>query len=150
MTISVIKWPQLLLHDYPKELQEVIHLPPFVKKKAAYAFSAVCMVVLVVLLFAGPLVTYGAQPVGFPVVFLHLLVITMCWNVFDLLVMDWLIFCTLRPRFIVLPGSEGHPAYANYAFHFVGLLKGCAISLVGSALAAGLCYGALVFLIWPA
>jgi hypothetical protein len=30
-------------------------------------------------------------------------------HVFDLLVVDWLLFCTIRPRLLVLPGTEGMP-----------------------------------------
>ncbi|GAA2665445.1 hypothetical protein [Streptomyces lunalinharesii] len=38
-------------------------------------------------------------------------------TLFDLLVIDWLLFCTVRPRFMVLPGTEGMPEYRDLAFH---------------------------------
>ncbi|MFK0292751.1 hypothetical protein ACIQU6_20035 [Streptomyces sp. NPDC090442] len=38
-------------------------------------------------------------------------------TLFDLLVIDWLLFCTVRPRFMTLPGTEGMPEYRDLAFH---------------------------------
>ena len=52
--------------------------------------------------------------------------------------LDWLLFCTLRPRAIILPGTEGMAGYRDYRFHFVGFLKGLAFCLVGAAVIAGL------------
>jgi hypothetical protein len=34
-----IYFPHLIVHAYPKELQEVINLPPFTNKKTAYIYS---------------------------------------------------------------------------------------------------------------
>jgi hypothetical protein len=72
----------------------------------------------------------------------------MCWNIFDLIVMDWLIFCTWNPKFIVLPGSKGNKAHKDYKFHFIGFLKGSVISAIGSIAIAGVCFVILKCLIW--
>jgi len=66
----------------------------------------------------------------------------MVFNVFDLLVLDWLLFCTIQPRFMALPGTEGMAAYGDYGFHAVGFLKGTVFSLVAGSLTAGLWMGA--------
>ncbi|MER6914373.1 hypothetical protein ABT354_22110 [Streptomyces sp. NPDC000594] len=36
----------------------------------------------------------------------------------DLVVLDWWLFCTVRPRFMVLPGTEGMAEYRDYGFHW--------------------------------
>src|ERR1044072_1678581 len=36
----------------------------------------------------------------------------------DLLILDWWLFCTVQPRFMVLPGTDGMPEYRDYAFHW--------------------------------
>ena len=54
------------------------------------------------------------------------------------LVLDLLIVVTLRPRFLILPGTEGMARYADYAFHFRGFLIGLPITLFASLLLAGL------------
>jgi hypothetical protein len=60
----------------------------------------------------------------------------LTFNTFDLIILDWLFFCTIQPRAMVLPGTEGMPAYRDYRFHFVGFLKGLGFSAVGSLLIA--------------
>ncbi len=52
------------------------------------------------------------------------------FNLFDLLVLDWLLFVTVQPRFIVLPGTEGLAGYKDYTFHFKAFLKGLAMTAV--------------------
>lgn len=143
VNITEMKWPHVFLHDYPKELQAVIVLPEFTNKKPAFAFLTVSMTLIVAFLFWSPIYTFYSTDAGFGSIFLHVWIVTMCWNLFDLLVMDWLIFCTWRPSFIVLPGSEGHKSYRNYAFHLIGFLKGSVIVTVGSLIVAALSYGCL-------
>ena len=70
----------------------------------------------------------SGTPPTFEALFLNTFVVASAFNAFDLLVLDWLLFCTLRPRFIVLPGTEGMPGYRDYFFHFRGFLIGTALS----------------------
>jgi len=43
--------------------------------------------------------------------FVDAFVVMLASNQFDWLVLDWLVFCTLKPGFVVLPG------YKDYAMH---------------------------------
>ena len=61
------------------------------------------------------------------------------FNLYDLLILDWLFFCTIQPRSMVLPGTEGMAAYRDYRFHFIGFLKGLGFTAVG---------GLVVALVW--
>ena len=58
------------------------------------------------------------------------------FNLYDLLILDWLFFCTIQPRAMVLPGTEGMAAYRNYRFHFIGFLKGLGFCILGGLLVA--------------
>ncbi len=60
------------------------------------------------------------------------------FNVWDLLVIDWLVFNTIQPKFIILPGTAGLPGYKDYFFHFKGFLTGIAFSLVSALVLAGI------------
>lgn len=60
----------------------------------------------------------------------------LVFNTFDLIILDWLFFCTVQPRSMVLPGTEGMAAYRDYRFHFIGFLKGLGFTVVGSLLIA--------------
>jgi len=64
----------------------------------------------------------------------------MIWNLFDLLVFDWLIFCKINPRFMILPGTKGNPAYQDYRYHFIGFLKGTILCIVGAVVISLLIY----------
>ena len=79
---------------------------------------------------------------------LHIFVMCIVWNSVDLLVMDWLIFCTIQPKFMILPGSEGHPAYKDYYFHFRGFLIGCVYSAIGGVVCGGIGFAVLKLFYW--
>ena len=59
------------------------------------------------------------------------------FNLVDLLVLDWLIVCWLKPRWVILPGTE-HIAIPNpYVHHFKEFLIGTAgLVMIGLAIAA--------------
>lgn len=59
--------------------------------------------------------TAGAD---FPRLWGEAYLILMSFNLVDWLVVDWLILCWWTPKFVVIPGTEGHPAYKDYGFHF--------------------------------
>ena len=77
-----------------------------------------------------------------PVAFLPALasstLVLLVFNTFDLIVVDWLVFCTLQPRRIVLPGTAGMAGYRDYRFHFVAFLKGLGLCAVASLVVATL------------
>jgi hypothetical protein len=57
----------------------------------------------------------------------------------DLFILDWLIFVTILPVFVVIPGTEGLAGYKDYWFHvevsFLGLTQWLSILLGGLILA---------------
>lgn len=95
-TIIIIEiyFPYLILHDYPKELQEVIDLPTFTNRKNAYIFQIIMIILILAFIFWSGVYTYRENSVSYWVIFSHIFTVCMCWNIFDLIVMDWLIFCT--------------------------------------------------------
>src|SRR3990170_633538 len=74
----------------------------------------------------------------FPAMFVHFFVMFSVFNVLDWLVLDWLIVVSLRPSFLILPGTEGMAGYRDYAFHFRGFLIGIPITLAASLVLAAL------------
>ena len=130
--------PRIWLQDYPRAIQDLV--PP--KNARERAMSLILGVPFLILLFAIPTastLTLEAQGGG-AVSFLQLLTngvgILFIFNLVDWLLLDWLVFCTLTPRFVVIPGTEGAAGYKDYAFHFRGFLIGTAFSaLVGTVIA---------------
>jgi len=78
-----------------------------------------------------------AGSLSFTTIFASTFLILSIFNVVDLVVLDWFVFAWLRPRFVILPGTEGLPGYADYGFYFKGFLTGVWGSLIGSLLVAG-------------
>ena len=59
------------------------------------------------------------------------------FNLVDLLILDWIIVCWIRPRWVILPGT-GHIGIPNpYLHHFKEFLLGTAgLGIIGFAIAA--------------
>ena len=129
--------PEIWLSDYPPDIRE--RFGPM-SERARRQRRLVGIPVF--LLLAGVLVLSGARlvQIGGEAIFISVLlgtfVVLVMFNVVDLLILDWLVFVTLKPRIIVLPGTEGAEGYSDYVFHFIAFLKGLVGSFVGSLLVA--------------
>jgi hypothetical protein len=75
--------------------------------------------------------------VAFIPAFVFSAVVLLVFNTYDLMVLDWLLFCTIQPRQMVLPGTEGMAGYRDYRFHFIGFLKGLGFCAAGGLFVAG-------------
>jgi len=131
--------PRLMLQDYPPAIQAVV--PP--KTEAERKQSVKLGLPFLMVLFFYPFVaafqfhSQGGGQAGFLDLWLYTFGLVFAFNLWDWLVLDWLLFCTITPRQFVIPGSEGHPAYKDYAFHFRGFLIGTVFSLVMALIVAG-------------
>ena len=141
--VSIRINPRLWLGDYPKPIQTQV--PP--KDEQEKRLSRWIGIPFMLLLLGVPLVSaWRLQALGeglLPFASLVLIAagVAFVFNLVDLLLIDWLVFCTLTPDFIILPGTKGHPAYKDYAFHFRGFLTGTLFSAV-----LGLLLGGIVWL----
>lgn len=132
----------MFVDDYPPDVKQkygpmsprATRLRPFI---AAMLFLTVLVIPLVGL--------FGLQTKFLTVPFLSAVVFAsiaiLVFNVFDLIILDWLFFCTIQPRSMVLPGTEGMAGYRDYRFHFVGFLKGLRFNAVVGLLIAVLWTG---------
>ncbi len=68
--------------------------------------------------------------------FLNAYAIATVFNVFDLLVLDYLILQGVQPAWAILPGTEGMAEYHDVRFHFRGFVKGLGYGLIPSLLIA--------------
>ncbi len=67
------------------------------------------------------------------------LLVSTLFAMFDILVIDWLIICTLRPRRLVYPGTENCAGWGDYGFHAREQLRPRALAVfVGSSAVVGL------------
>lgn len=133
----VLRNPRLMLQDYPPAIKAIVPPKTETEKRQSTLYGMPFLLALLVLPFV---FVARLETTSFIALFLHAFGIVWAFNVWDWLVLDWLVFCTLTPKFFVIPGSEGHPAYKDYGFHFRGFLIGTVFSLVLGLLAATLAY----------
>ncbi|MFC7908208.1 hypothetical protein [Streptomyces nigra] len=108
-----------LLSDYPQAIQERYGRQSVRGKRTAAVAGLLNLLVFTAVPVFGVLGLHGRvegslgfwPPFGLGVICFLLLV------VFDLVVLDWWLFCVVQPRFMVLPGTEGMREYRDFAFH---------------------------------
>lgn len=121
--------PRLLLQDYPKDVRAAVPpKTPAEKRLSSYWAGAFLLLLIAFATLAA--LSAKATHQGFAGVFLSVCGVTFLFNLVDWLILDWLIICTITPRFVVIPGTEGMAGYKNYAMHFKGFLIGTAVSVV--------------------
>jgi hypothetical protein len=147
MTASFLIAPDMWVGDYPPDIKAKYgEMSGRARKFRPWIgllfFGALVIFVILALLRLRALVEI---PAGFlPHLwadFLTAFIVLFIFNLFDLLVIDWLLFVRIQPAPIVLPGTEGLAGYQDYAFHFRGFLIGTVFSAVGAlvfALGSGL------------
>jgi len=135
---------EMWLNDYPPDVKA--KFGPMSERTKRQRNWLTLLVIPVMM--GGPLVAVwqlGAKmgDVGFAAAFLCAAIVLFLFNLVDLLLLDWLLFIVIQPRFTILPGTEGLSGYQDYAFHFRGFLIGLIFCLVG-----GLILGGIGSLIW--
>ncbi len=137
MLVSARINPAIFAGDYPPDIKA--KFGPLdaraerQKKWVTLVFLAAMVGTLGGMVAAMPIA--GLTPT-FVTVFVAAFVAAFTFNLIDLLILDWLVFVTWRPRIIVLPGTEGLAGYGDYGFHFRGFLKGLVFCLAAGLLTA--------------
>jgi len=138
---AVIKYnPRFALKDLPKDIQDAV--PPLSKKEKRIAI--ILSVPFFGLILGIPLLsTLQAEAgsvgkISFVSLFLHASGILFIVHILELLIMDLLVYCTITPQFIIIPGTEGLPGYKNYWHQIRAHLRGLPLMLVLGAAIAGI------------
>lgn len=128
--------------DYPPDIRQK-YGPMSARAARARPFVAVAVFGMVLLIPILGLLALRAEvgSVTFAAALAFGALAVFIFNLYDLLILDWLFFCTIQPRAMVLPGTEGMAGYRDYRFHFIGFLKGLGFCLVGGLVIAGLWMG---------
>src|SRR3712207_3725362 len=131
---------EMWLPDYPPDIQQrfgpMSERARRQRRLASLPVGGVLVGTLLLLLVHLTAVLDGSLTFG--AVFLSTATMLLVFNLVDLLIVDWLIGIRIRPRFIVLPGTEGAAGYHDYGFHFRAFLKGIVGSLIASLVIAGI------------
>ena len=149
MILITFRWnPEMWVHDAPPKIRQ--RYGPVSQK----AIRDSRLAAIPTFLLLGGVLVYAivdlyhraGGPPGFRAIFLTLFVAMQTFNVFDLLVIDWLFVATLKPKALMIPGTETWEGYDDYGFYVHGFGIGFVGITVASVLFAGLTLliGALV------
>ena len=131
--------PRLFLQDYPEPIQALAP-PKTVQEKRQGLLLGLPFLILLVAVPLWSTLRLQQQAGGHAALmdlFLNAFGVLFVFNVWDLVVLDWGVFCTITPHFLVIPGTEGAPAYKDYVYHLRASMMGTVLCLVvGLVLAA--------------
>jgi hypothetical protein len=116
---SIYVNPLFWISDYPPDIQEAVGpvgVP--IGQKLVVGVLFLCIIVGVPLYSNAKLRRQNNGKLSFLAAFIHSALIFFYFAVWDLVVLDWLIFVTIQPDFIVIPGTKGLAGYRDYWFHF--------------------------------
>lgn len=131
--------PRIMLQDYPPDVQAAVP-PKTAQERRQTVFWAIPLFLLFVGFPVAAALTAKAAGAGFLTIALCAFGVGLVINLFDLLILDWLMFCTWTPKFVVLPGTEGMAGYKDFGLHFRGFLIGTVIFAVLSSISAGIVF----------
>jgi hypothetical protein len=132
---------EIMQNDYPPDVKKAYGAdrnPRTRAQRRLFSLSLLAVLFGVICYSILDLKRSAALEFNFLSLFVLVFVEVFVFNLWDLLVLDWLIFNTLQPRFIFLPGTEGHAGYKDYFFHFKGFLTGLAFNFVAALVLAGI------------
>jgi len=131
--------PRFARQDLPKDIQDAT--PPLSKKEKlqalAFAIPFFALAVLVPFLSGFTLEAPAGGQVPFLVLFLHIFGVIFVFSLFDLLILDCLIYCTITPKFVIIPGTEGFAGYKDYGHQARAHVRGTALQAALALLLAG-------------
>ncbi|MBZ0290142.1 MAG: nitroreductase [Anaerolineae bacterium] len=112
--------PRLFLskNDMPPDILAAVPPKTDDEKRLALILGIPFLVAIIAVPLVSALQFQQAETAAsFLAVFVHAFAILMVFNLFDLIVLDGIIFCGITPRFVVVPGTEGMAGYKDYGFH---------------------------------
>ena len=132
--------PYAFLNDYPDDIRQRAPEPTPAQRRAGKIGSVVFVVALIGGV-GGVTWVWGATHANasFLELTLTALVVGTLFAIFDILIIDWLIICTLRPRRLVYPGTEDCVGWGDYGFHVKEQLRPRAlVVLIAASAVVGL------------
>jgi hypothetical protein len=109
--LSIYINPRIWFPDFPAAVQAA--LPPMntmeKRQRAVFAVILIGSMLGTFLLSTWRLRVANGGELSFVTAFLHIYLLSTIFNLFDTLVLDWLVLGTLRPRWAIPPGAEDMP-----------------------------------------
>ncbi len=134
------KDPMVMIASYPPNIiKRVEQLPQYQEtikqKEKAHLKKKLFGCIFFVGLLA--MVAYMSGCRDFMSAFVHVFILFLTVNIYDMVVLDWSVFC--HSQKLRIPGTEDMDKdYKDYLFHAKGAVKGIVLGLVVALLSGGL------------
>lgn len=139
--LITIRWkPRIWLHDFPSDIQ-ALAAPKTDEEKRLTALVGGLLIILffgLPILLLWDLKTILGADFSFWNAWLYAYALFIGFNLWDLVILDWIGISLIDPQNPPIPGTAGAAGWRNYAFHFYGFLKGCVMGVVFAAFEAGI------------
>jgi hypothetical protein len=137
--------PRIWLDSAPAAVRQVVGAMSVRERQAKRVVSLVTVIGVLALIVQSVvrLIALGGGYVSFLDIALSVFLLTQVFNIIDLLLIDWLLLVTIRPSFLMFPGTEHLADDRDYGFHFRGFLKGVFGSLIVSLIVASITRGVM-------
>ena len=122
---------EMILNDYPPDIRAKYGAMSEATRKQANLITLPLLATLglVVALGLGQL-----REISGALTFVETLIVStvifQMWNLLDLVLLDWFLLMTLKPKFMILPGTYGMAGYRDYGFHFKKFLNGIVFTFI--------------------
>ncbi|WP_420643351.1 nitroreductase [Candidatus Leptofilum sp.] len=124
--------PEIWVHDAPPDIREKFGS----KSEKAKRQTLFVALPFFLILFGGVIrsnILLKRQNEGelpFKTAFLNAYGLFLYFWLFDLVILDWLIFVTIKPKFLIFPGTEGMAGYDDYGFHLKTALPALPLAIL--------------------
>ena len=136
------KDPIVMIMSYPPNvIKRVEQLPQYEgcikEKEKAHISKKIFGVFFFAIILA--VVAYFSGCRSFGDTFFHVFMLFFVVNIYDMIVLDWGVFC--HSRKLRIPGTEDmEKDYKDYFFHVKGAMKGIVIGVIVALLSAGIMF----------
>ena len=124
--------PRIFLNpgDYPADV--IAAAPPKTDREKRLAiWTGILFLLLSIALPLWSVVTFKfAAQSNFWLLTAHAFGVLLIPFLVDLIFLDWLMFCTITPAFLVIPGTEGFSGYKDKMFHLKAHTKGLFLYMI--------------------
>ena len=109
--------PRSQLHNYPPMVKA--GLPPKTagERKVLLAVGIPVFLLLIGYILYMTSLRFGGDRADYVQALAHWILVFLFQSAVDLVICDYWIFCTITPKFIIIPGTEGNPGYKDKSVH---------------------------------
>ena len=130
--------PRVQLHNYPPQVRNAVP-PKTAKEKKLFLILAIPILLLMLVYLIISFYLKFDHSITYINMLLYCVFVYFVMCCIDLFICDYLIFCTITPKFIIISGTEGNQGYKDKSYH-TNTIPGMIIIIIIGALFTSLLY----------